>query len=220
MLEKVDRITPVDALMQAAPVIPVLVIEDAAQAVPLAQALVAGGLPILEITLRSGAALDAIRRIAQSVPAAIVGAGTVLNPAQFAAAQLAGARFVIAPGTTESLYAAAKDTNLPFIPAVATASEIMRGLEHGFSRFKFFPAESSGGIAALKSFAGPFPDVRFCPTGGVAEANLAAYAALPNVFAVGGSWLAPKDKVASGDWGAITEIAKRAVKTAQDAKKK
>ncbi|WP_298721960.1 bifunctional 4-hydroxy-2-oxoglutarate aldolase/2-dehydro-3-deoxy-phosphogluconate aldolase [uncultured Ferrovibrio sp.] len=220
MLEKIDRVTPVDVLMQSAPVIPVLVVEDAAHAVPLAQALVAGGMPVLEITLRSSAALEAIRRIAQEVPAAIVGAGTVLNPAQFAAAQLAGARFIIAPGTTEALYASAKDTGLPFIPAVATPSEIMRGLEHGFARFKFFPAESMGGIAALKSFGGPFPDARFCPTGGVTEANLASYAALPNVFAVGGSWLAPKDKVAGGDWAAITALAQRAVKAAQDAKRK
>lgn len=220
MLEKMDRVSPVDALMRKASVIPVLVVEDALQAVPLAQALVAGGVPVLEITLRSAAALDAIRRISQAVPAAIVGAGTVLNPAQFAAAQMAGARFVIAPGATESLYAAAKDTDLPFIPAVATASEIMRGLEHGFARFKFFPAESSGGIAALKNFHGPFPDIRFCPTGGVSEANLAAYAGLANVFAVGGSWLAPKDKVMGGDWAAITAIAERAVAAVRAAKKK
>lgn len=206
-----------DRLFAGAPVIPVLVIEDAEQAVPLAKALVAGGLPVLEITLRSAAALEAIRRIAQGVPEAIVGAGTVLNPAQFAAAQLAGARFVIAPGGTDSLYAAAKDTGLTFVPAVATASEIMRALDHGFSRLKFFPAESSGGMAALKSFAGPFPAVKFCPTGGVSEANLAAYSALPNVFAAGGSWLAPKEKVAAGDWAGITAIAKKAVATAKGA---
>ncbi|HEX6958161.1 MAG TPA: bifunctional 4-hydroxy-2-oxoglutarate aldolase/2-dehydro-3-deoxy-phosphogluconate aldolase [Ferrovibrio sp.] len=211
----IDRAAAVDSLMQGAPLIPVLVIEDAAQAVPLAQALVAGGCPVLEITLRSAAALEAIRRIAQGVPGAIVGAGTVLNPSQFAAAQLAGARFVIAPGATQPLYAAAKETGLPFIPAAATASEIMGGLDHGFTRFKFFPAESAGGIAALKSFAGPFPEVRFCPTGGISEANLAAYSALPNVFAAGGSWLAPKDKVAAGDWDGIIAIAEKAVQIAK-----
>jgi 2-dehydro-3-deoxyphosphogluconate aldolase/(4S)-4-hydroxy-2-oxoglutarate aldolase len=206
-----------DRLFAGAPVIPVLVIEDAEQAVPLARALVAGGLPVLEITLRSAAALEAIRRIAQGVPEAVVGAGTVLNPAQFAAAQVSGAKFVIAPGATDALYAAAKDTGLPFVPAVATASEIMRALDHGFSRLKFFPAEAIGGIAALKSLSGPFPGVKFCPTGGISEANLAAYSALPNVFAAGGSWLAPKEKVAAGDWAGITAIAKKAVAIARGA---
>lgn len=209
-----DRSAAVADLMQNAPVIPVLVIEDATLAVPLAQALLAGGCPVLEITLRSAAALDSIRRIAEGVPSAVVGAGTVLNPAQFAAAQVAGARFVIAPGATEPLYAAAKDTDLPFIPAIATASEIMRAMDHGFRHCKFFPAESSGGVAALKSFGGPFPEIRFCPTGGITEQTIGAYAALPNVFAVGGSWLAPKDKLAAGDWAGIEALAKRAVQLA------
>ncbi len=210
-----DKTAAIDAVFSRAPVIPVLVVEDATQAVPLARALVAGGLPVLEITLRSGAALDAIARIAKDVPEAVVGAGTVLNPAQFAAVQLAGARFVISPGATESLYAAAKDTGLPFLPAVASASEIMRALEQGFSRAKFFPAEASGGIAALKSFAGPFPQMRFCPTGGITEGNLAAYTAMPNVFAVGGSWLAPKDLLQKGDWAGITTLAQKAVRIAK-----
>lgn len=210
-----DSAAAIDSLMRNTPVIPVLVIEDAAHAVPLALALVAGGLPVLEITLRSAAALEAIRQIAAGVPGAIVGAGTVLNPAQFAAAQLAGSRFVIAPGATESLYAAAKDTGLPFIPAVATASEIMRAMDHGFTHAKFFPAEAAGGIPALKAFGGPFPQMRFCPTGGIAETNLAAYRALPNVFAVGGSWLAPKPMVAAGDWAGITALAKQAVRIAE-----
>lgn len=210
-----DSAAAIDSLMRNTPVIPVLVIEDVAHAVPLAQALVAGGLPVLEITLRSAAALEAIRQIAAGVPGAIVGAGTVLNPAQFAAAQLAGSRFVIAPGATESLYAAAKDTGLPFIPAVATASEIMRAMDHGFTRAKFFPAEAAGGIPALKAFGGPFPQMRFCPTGGITEDNLAAYRALPSVFAVGGSWLAPKQMVAAGDWAGITALAKKAVRIAE-----
>lgn len=197
------------------PAIPVLVIEDVTLAVPLAQALVAGGLPMLEITLRSNAALEAIRRIAAEVPAALVGAGTVLNPAQFAACQVSGARFIVSPGATESLYAAAKDTGLPFLPGVATASEIMRALDQGFTHAKFFPAEAIGGIPALKSLAGPFPQMRFCPTGGVSEQNLAAYRALPNVFTAGGSWMVPKEKVAAGDWAGIEALAERAAALAK-----
>ncbi len=197
------------------PVIPVLVIEDATLAAPLAQALVAGGLAMLEITLRSNAALEAIRRIAAEVPAAIVGAGTVLNPAQFAAAQVSGARFIVSPGATDALYAAAKDTGLPFLPGAVTSSEIMCALEQGFTHAKFFPAEANGGIPALKSLAGPFPQMRFCPTGGVNEQNLAAYRALPNVFTAGGSWMVPKDKVAAGDWAGIEALARRAVDTAR-----
>ncbi|WP_300302224.1 bifunctional 4-hydroxy-2-oxoglutarate aldolase/2-dehydro-3-deoxy-phosphogluconate aldolase [Ferrovibrio sp.] len=213
----VERTAAIDAILSRAPVIPVLVVEDATQAVPLAKALVAGGLSVLEITLRSAAALEAIKRIAAEVPEAVVGAGTVLNAAQFAAAQLAGAKFVISPGATDALYYTAKDTGLPYLPAVATASEVMRALEQGFTRAKFFPAEAMGGIRALQSLAGPFPQMRFCPTGGITEANLAAYAALPNVASVGGSWLAPADKLAAGDWAGITAIAKRAVQIAKGA---
>ncbi len=212
-----ERTAALDAILTRSPVIPVLVVEDAAQAVPLAKALVAGGIPVLEITLRSAAALEAIQRIAAEVPEAVVGAGTVLNPAQFAAAQLAGAKFVISPGATEALYYCAKDTGLPYLPAVSTASEIMRAMEQGFMRAKFFPAESSGGAAALKGFAGPFPEVKFCPTGGVTEANLRSYTSLPNVFAAGGSWLAPKELVQKGDWAGITAIAKKAVQIAKGA---
>ncbi|MEK9968228.1 MAG: bifunctional 4-hydroxy-2-oxoglutarate aldolase/2-dehydro-3-deoxy-phosphogluconate aldolase [Ferrovibrio sp.] len=210
-----ERNATLDAILTRSPVIPVLVVEDAGQAVPLAKALVAGGIPVLEITLRSAAALEAIKRIAAEVPDAVVGAGTVLNPAQFAAAQLAGARFVISPGATEALYFTAKDTELPYLPAVATASEIMRAMEHGFYRAKFFPAESSGGIAALKGFGGPFPDMKFCPTGGITEANLRSYTALPSVFAAGGSWLAPKEMLQKGDWAGITALAKKAVQIAK-----
>jgi 2-dehydro-3-deoxyphosphogluconate aldolase/(4S)-4-hydroxy-2-oxoglutarate aldolase len=210
-----ERTAALDAILTRSQVIPVLVVDDAGHAVPLARALVAGGLAVLEITLRSNAALEAIRRIAAEVPEAVVGAGTVLNPAQFAAAQLAGAKFVISPGATESLYFTAKDTGLPYLPAVATASEIMRALEQGFTRAKFFPAESCGGVAALKSLGGPFPEMKFCPTGGVTEANLRSYTALPNVFAAGGSWLAPKELVQKGDWAAITGLANKAVAIAK-----
>lgn len=210
-----ERTAAIDAILNRAPVIPVLVVEDAAQAVPLAKALVAGGLSVLEITLRSAAALEAIKRIAAEVPEAVVGAGTVLNAAQFAASQLAGAKFVISPGATEALYYTAKDTGLPFLPAVATASEVMRALEQGFTRAKFFPAEAMGGIKALQSLAGPFPQMRFCPTGGITEANLAAYAALPNVSSVGGSWLAPKEMLQKNDWAGITALAKKAVQIAK-----
>jgi len=210
-----ERTATLDAILTRAPVIPVLVVEDAAQAVPLARALVAGGMSVLEITLRSTAALEAIRRIAAEVPDAVVGAGTVLNPAQFAAAQLAGAKFVISPGATEALYYTAKDTGLPYLPAVATASEVMRAMEQGFARAKFFPAESSGGVATLKSFAGPFPDMKFCPTGGITEANLRSYTSLPNVFAAGGSWLAPKDLLQAGDWAGVTALARKAVQIAK-----
>ncbi len=213
----VERTAAIDAILSRAPVIPVLVVEDAGQAVPLAKALVAGGLSVLEITLRSAAALEAIKRIAAEVPDAVVGAGTVLNAAQFAASQLAGAKFVISPGATEALYYTAKDTGLPFLPAVATASEVMRALEQGFTRAKFFPAEAMGGIRALQSLAGPFPQMRFCPTGGITEANLAAYAALPNVASVGGSWLAPKEMLQKGDWAGITALAKKAVQIAKGA---
>lgn len=210
-----ERTAAIDAILSRAPVIPVLVVEDAAQAVPLAKALVAGGLSVLEITLRSAAALEAIKRIAADVPEAVVGAGTVLNAAQFAAAQLAGAKFVISPGATEALYYTAKDTGLPFLPAVATASEVMRALEQGFTRAKFFPAEAMGGIKTLQSLAGPFPQMRFCPTGGITEGNLAAYAALPNVASVGGSWLAPKEMLQKSDWAGITALAKKAVQIAK-----
>jgi 2-dehydro-3-deoxyphosphogluconate aldolase/(4S)-4-hydroxy-2-oxoglutarate aldolase len=203
-----------DDVAARCPLIPVLVIEDDRQAVPLARALVTGGIAAIEITLRSDAALESIRRIAAELPDAVVGAGTVLDRAQFTAARKAGARFIVSPGATDALYDAADGAEIPFLPAVATASEIMRGRERGYRRFKFFPAARAGGIAALKDFAGPFPDVRFCPTGGVGADNFADYLGQPNVFAVGGSWLAPTDKVKAGDWPALTALARAAVKTA------
>lgn len=202
-----QRVAAVDAILARAPVLPVITITSAGDAVPLARALLAGGLPVLEVTLRSAAALDAIRRIAADVPEIVVGAGTVLDDGDLDAAGTAGARFAISPGATESLYSAAADAAIPFIPAVSTASELMRGLEHGHHRFKFFPAEASGGVAALQALAGPFATVRFCPTGGIDARSAPAYLALPNVVTVGGSWMAPRDAVAARDWPRITALA-------------
>jgi 2-dehydro-3-deoxyphosphogluconate aldolase/(4S)-4-hydroxy-2-oxoglutarate aldolase len=169
----------------------VLVIEDAAHAVPIARALVAGGLPVLEVTLRTKAALDVIRAM-KSVPGAVVGAGTVLNPADLDAAIAAGSEFIVSPGLTEPLGKAAVAAGIPFLPGTANAGDIMRGLDLGLTRFKFFPAEASGGIAALKAIAAPFGEVRFCPTGGVTQASAPQWLALDAVLCVGGSWIVPK----------------------------
>jgi 2-dehydro-3-deoxyphosphogluconate aldolase/(4S)-4-hydroxy-2-oxoglutarate aldolase len=174
-------------------IVPVIVIKDVANAVPLAKALVEGGLNILEITMRTPAALDAIKAIAAEVKDAIVGAGTVINSDQFAAASNAGAQFVVSPGLTEEVVRASRDFQVPILPGVATASDIMRGLGMGLSTFKFFPAESIGGAPAIKALGGPFPQVRFCPTGGIGAKNLASYLSLPNVICAGGSWMVPSD---------------------------
>ncbi|MGH8086017.1 MAG: bifunctional 4-hydroxy-2-oxoglutarate aldolase/2-dehydro-3-deoxy-phosphogluconate aldolase [Lysobacter sp.] len=203
-----QRIAAIDAILQRAPVLPVLAIERLDDAVPLARALVEGGLPVLEVTLRTDVALAAIRRIVDEVPDAIVGAGTVLNAADLEAVAAAGAAFAISPGATDALYAAARGVSIPWIPAVATASELMRGLEHGHRRFKFFPAEAAGGMAALKSFAGPFPQARFCPTGGIDAGSAPRYRALANVVTVGGSWMVPKDALQSRDWEHIRALAR------------
>ena len=181
----------IDALMRLAPVIPVLVIENAAHAVPIAQALVAGGLPVLEVTLRTPAALDVIRAMRQ-VPGAVVGAGTVLNPADLDAALEAGAQFIVSPGLTPALGAAAVASGVPFLPGTANAADIMLGLDLGLTRFKFFPAEASGGIATLKAISAPFGMARFCPTGGITQASAAQWLALDAVLCVGGSWLVGK----------------------------
>lgn len=199
-----------DAILGRAPVLPVLVIERAEDAVPLARTLAEAGLPVLEVTLRTDAALAAIERIAREVPDACVGAGTVLRPVDLAAVAEAGAEFAIAPGTTETLYAAARTSAIPFLPAVATAGEVLRGLEHGHRRFKFFPAAALGGPVALKAFAGPFPQVRFCPTGGIDADSAPQYLALPNVVTVGGAWMVPAEAVAARDWKRIGELARRA----------
>ncbi len=199
----------VEPILRAAPVIPVIVIEDAAAAVPMAQALVRGGLRVLEVTLRTPAALAALRAMAQ-VEGAIVGAGTVLSPALFDDAIDAGARFAVAPGLTPTLAAAARERPVPLLPGAVTASEVMAAREAGFRWLKLFPAEAVGGLALLKSFASVFPDVGFCPTGGIDARNAAQYLALPNVACVGGSWVAPADAVRAGDWARITQLAAEA----------
>lgn len=182
--------TSIDALMRSVPVIPVLVIEDVAHAEPIARALVAGGLTALEVTLRTPAALEVIRAMRQ-VEGAVVGAGTVLNPRDLDAALQAGAQFIVSPGLTEPLTRAALDRGVPYLPGVANSADIMRGLDHGLDRFKFFPAEAAGGIKALKALAGPFHQVRFCPTGGITEASAPDWLALKPVLCVGGSWVVP-----------------------------
>jgi 2-dehydro-3-deoxyphosphogluconate aldolase/(4S)-4-hydroxy-2-oxoglutarate aldolase len=204
------RADAVDALLAPAPVLPVLTIDALEQAVPLARTLVDAGLPVLEITLRSAVALAAIARIVAEVPGAIVGAGTVLGAADLRAAAAAGARFAIAPGASAALYAAADDAPIPLLPAIATASELMAGLEHGHRRFKFFPAVPAGGIGALRAFAGPFPQVRFCPTGGITPEKASSYLKLPNVITIGGSWMAPKKLVEAKDWAGIEKLAAEA----------
>jgi 2-dehydro-3-deoxyphosphogluconate aldolase/(4S)-4-hydroxy-2-oxoglutarate aldolase len=207
-----QRCERVDGLLGQAPVLPVIAIQRLEDAVALARALVAGGLPVLEVTLRSAVAFDAIAAMVREVPEAIVGAGTVLTEEQLDAVTRAGAAFAISPGATDALYAAAKRAAIPLIPAVQTASELMRGLEHGHRRFKFFPAESSGGVAALKAYAGPFRQVKFCPTGGIDAASAPRYLALPNVVTVGGSWMLPADALAAGDFAKIEALAREAAK--------
>lgn len=202
------RAANLDAILARAPALPVLVIERSDDAVPLARTLVEAGLPVLEVTMRTEAALQAIRAIAAEVPDAIVGAGTVLDAATFAAVGDAGAAFAIAPGATEALYDAADASPVPFLPGIASASELMRGLERGHRRFKFFPAEASGGISALRGFAGPFPQVRFCPTGGIDARTAPSYLALRNVVTVGGSWMVPSDALAARDWNRIGVLAR------------
>ncbi len=201
------RSAAIDAILERAPVLPVLAIVRLEDAVPLARTLVRSGLPVLEVTLRTGAARDAIRAIAAQVPDAIVGAGTVLTPQDLREVAEAGARFAIAPGCSDVLYTAARDAPVPFLPGIATASELMRGLELGHARFKFFPAEPAGGIGALRAFAGPFPQVKFCPTGGIDAARARDYLRLSNVITVGGSWMVPAQKLAERDWDAIGALA-------------
>ena len=189
--------------------IPVIAIEDAGAAVPLAQALVAGGVTTLEVTLRTAAAADAIGRIVREVPQATVGVGTIRSADDVERAVDLGAQFGVSPGTTPKIYAACAAANLPLLPGAATASEILLALEHGCEIVKFFPAVPAGGIAAIKALRGPFPSLQFCPTGGINEANLSDWLAVPGVIAIGGSWLAPDDKVRARDWDAITDIARR-----------
>ena len=200
-------------LFRQAVVIPVLTIERLEDAVPLARALVAGGVRVLEVTLRTPVAIAAAKAVMAEVPEAVVGIGTILNADDLARAEAIGARFGISPGSTPELLTAAATSALPLAPGIATASELMLALSHGFELAKFFPAEQSGGIKALRALAGPFPDVRFCPTGGIGEANAAAWLAEPNVVAVGGSWLCPAADIRSGNWAGITAMCERAMKT-------
>ena len=200
------------ALFEQATIIPVLTIERLEDAVPLAKALVAGGVHVLEVTLRTPVAIESAKAIMADVPEAIVGIGTILNADDLARAEAIGARFGISPGATPDLLKAAAASALPFAPGIATASELMLGLSRGFNLVKFFPAEQSGGIKALRALAGPFPDARFCPTGGIGEANAAAWLAEPNVVAVGGSWLCPAADIRSGNWAGITAICNRTMK--------
>lgn len=194
-------------VMRDAPVIPVIVLNDVAHAVPLARALVAGGIRMLEVTLRTPVALQCIERIAKEVPEAVVGAGTVRSALDAQTAAAAGARFAVSPGFTPTVGSACKDAGLALLPGVATGSEIMQAAEAGCTQLKFFPAMQAGGTAMLKAWSGPFFDVQFCPTGGVNEANAKEFLALPNVVCVGGSWLTPADALASGDWERITALA-------------
>jgi 2-dehydro-3-deoxyphosphogluconate aldolase / (4S)-4-hydroxy-2-oxoglutarate aldolase len=194
-------------VMRDAPVIPVIVLNDVAHAVPMARALVAGGIRMLEVTLRTSVALECIARIAKEVPEAVVGAGTVRSAADAQAAAKAGARFAVSPGFTAIVGKACGDVGLALLPGVATGSEIMMAQEAGFNQLKFFPAMQAGGPAMLKAWSGPFFDVQFCPTGGVSETNAKELLALPNVVCVGGSWLTPADTMAAGDWARITALA-------------
>lgn len=208
---------PLTALdvMRDAPVIPVIVLDDVAQAVPLARALVAGGIRMLEVTLRTSAALACIQAIAREVPEAVVGAGTVRSAADAEAAREAGARFAVSPGFTVAVGRACRDLGLPLLPGVATGSEIMQAQEEGYTQLKFFPAMQAGGVAILKAWSGPFGEVMFCPTGGVSAAHAGELLALPNVTCVGGSWLTPAASVAAGDWDRITALAREAASLAR-----
>jgi 2-dehydro-3-deoxyphosphogluconate aldolase/(4S)-4-hydroxy-2-oxoglutarate aldolase len=200
------------ALFKSARVVPVLTIPRLEDAVPLARALVAGGVRVLEVTLRTEAAVEAAKAIIANVPDAVVGIGTILNADDLARAEGLGAKFGISPGATPELLRAAAASRLPFAPGIATASELMAALAHGFELVKFFPAEQVGGIKALRALAGPFPQARFCPTGGIGETNAPVWLAEPNVVAVGGSWLCPAAEIRSGNWAGITAMCERAVR--------
>ncbi|GAA2661038.1 bifunctional 4-hydroxy-2-oxoglutarate aldolase/2-dehydro-3-deoxy-phosphogluconate aldolase [Streptomyces vastus] len=204
------------SLLDLAPVIPVVVVSDAADAVPLARALAAGGLPAIEVTLRTPAALDAIRAIAAEVPDAVVGAGTVLTPEQVKDSVAAGARFLVSPGWTEVLLEAMRGSGVPFLPGVSTTSEVVALLERGVREMKFFPAQAAGGTAYLKSLAGPLPQARFCPTGGIGLGSAPDYLALPNVGCVGGTWMLPEDAIATKDWAQVETLAREAAALSPD----
>ncbi|MFF9451889.1 bifunctional 4-hydroxy-2-oxoglutarate aldolase/2-dehydro-3-deoxy-phosphogluconate aldolase [Streptomyces flaveolus] len=202
--------SPPASVLDLAPVVPVVVVDDLSDAVPLARALVAGGLPAIEVTLRTPVAVDAIRAIAEEVPGAVVGAGTVITPEQVGEVVAAGARFLVSPGWTDALLEAMRGSGVPFLPGVSTTSEVVALLERGVREMKFFPAEAAGGTAYLKALAAPLPQARFCPTGGIGPASAPEYLALPNVGCVGGSWMLPKDAVAGRDWARVEALARAA----------
>ncbi|UOR61085.1 bifunctional 4-hydroxy-2-oxoglutarate aldolase/2-dehydro-3-deoxy-phosphogluconate aldolase [Helicobacter pylori] len=203
-----DRIIEV---LQISPIVPVVVIENIKDAVPLAQSLIEGGIQIIEVTLRSSCALEAIELIAKNVPKMRVGAGTILNPTQLEQAQNRGAEFLISPGLTIKLLEYAKKKDMPLIPGVSSSSEVMQALELGYNALKFFPAEYCGGVKLLNAFNGPFKGVKFCPTGGISADNMHSYLNLENVLCVGGSWLTPKNLIQNKEWDKITEICKRSL---------
>lgn len=205
-----DKTEKLLSTLKLQPVVPVLIIEDAKTAVPLARALVAGGLKAIEITLRTEAALEAVRLVAQEVEGAVVGAGTILNAAHYAAAVDAGSQFIVSPGTTQELLDVARQSDIPLLPGAATASEVMALREEGYKVLKFFPAEQAGGAAYLKALSSPLAGTLFCPTGGISLKNAMDYLSLPNVVCVGGSWVAPKELVSAGDWAGITKLASEA----------
>ncbi|MGW6778367.1 2-dehydro-3-deoxy-phosphogluconate aldolase [Brucella pseudogrignonensis] len=207
MPQKTDLLVPV---LQGQPVIPVLLIDKVEHAVPLARALAKGGLPAIEITLRTAAALDAIRAVASEVPEAIVGAGTILNAKQYEEAAKAGSRFIVSPGATKYILAAADDSDVPLLPAAITPSEMLALREEGYTHLKFFPAEQAGGAPFLKALSSPLAGTIFCPTGGISLDNAKTYLSLPNVVCVGGSWVAPKEMLEAGDWDGITKLAAEA----------
>lgn len=198
------------SILRVSPVMPVIVIDNPADAVPLARALVAGGIRVLEVTLRTPAALGAIRAIADAVPDAVVGAGTVVGADDLQRATEAGARFAVSPGATPALLRARREAAIPLLPGVMTPSELIQGIEHGYDSFKLFPAAQAGGVGMLKALGGPFPQVLFCPTGGIDAASAPSFLALPNVACIGGSWLCPAERVRAGDWAAITALAQAA----------
>ena len=199
-----------ESLLDRVPVIPVVVLHDVSHAVPVARALFEGGIPVVELTMRTPVALDAIEAIAANVPEVLIGAGTVVTPGQAKDAVSAGARFLVSPGATDRLVDAMQATGLPNLPGAATVSEVLRLVELGYQELKFFPAEASGGIDFLRSIGSPVPQARFCPTGGITASSAASYLALPNVGCVGGSWLTPNDALLDGDWSRITTLASQA----------
>ncbi|MBY5364118.1 2-dehydro-3-deoxy-phosphogluconate aldolase [Rhizobium leguminosarum] len=207
MGEKTEKLL---SILKLQPVVPVLIVDDAKTAVPLARALVAGGLKAIEITMRTPAALEAVRAVAAEVEGAEVGAGTILNVAHWEAAVAAGSKFIVSPGMTQELLDAAADSDVPLLPGAATASEVMALREEGYQVLKFFPAEQAGGAAYLKALSSPLAGTLFCPTGGISLKNANDYLSLPNVICVGGSWVAPKELVAAGDWAGITKLAAEA----------